>query len=56
MANPYYEAGNARAERVQDLFGDIASRYDLINDLQSLGLHRFWKRKLYPSGAIVDAG
>jgi len=46
MANSYYEAGKARAERVQDLFGDIASRYDLINDLQSLGLHRIWKRKL----------
>jgi demethylmenaquinone methyltransferase / 2-methoxy-6-polyprenyl-1,4-benzoquinol methylase len=46
MPNPYYETGTARAERVQDLFGDIAPRYDLINDLQSFGLHRVWKRKL----------
>ena len=27
-----------------DLFAAIAPRYDLINDLQSLGLHRRWKR------------
>ena len=44
--NPYYQSGEARADRVQDLFGEIAPRYDLINDLQSLGLHRAWKRKL----------
>jgi len=32
-----------RAEKVKELFSLIAHRYDLINDLQSLGLHRFWK-------------
>src|SRR5215212_521459 len=53
MGNSYYEAGKARAERVQDLFGDIASRYDLINDLQSLGLHRLWKRKLVRLAGIA---
>jgi demethylmenaquinone methyltransferase/2-methoxy-6-polyprenyl-1,4-benzoquinol methylase len=31
---------------VRDLFGRIAARYDLINDVQSLGLHRLWKRRL----------
>jgi demethylmenaquinone methyltransferase / 2-methoxy-6-polyprenyl-1,4-benzoquinol methylase len=31
---------------VQALFAAIAPRYDLINDLQSFGLHRFWKRRL----------
>jgi demethylmenaquinone methyltransferase/2-methoxy-6-polyprenyl-1,4-benzoquinol methylase len=31
---------------VQDLFTAIARRYDLINDLQSLGLHRRWKRRV----------
>ena len=44
--NPYYQSGEARAGRVQDLFGEIAPRYDLINDLQSFGLHRAWKRKV----------
>lgn len=46
MANEYYAQGEQRAEKVNDLFADIAPRYDLINDLQSFGLHRRWKRKL----------
>lgn len=31
---------------MRELFGAIAPRYDLINDLQSFGLHRLWKRRL----------
>jgi demethylmenaquinone methyltransferase/2-methoxy-6-polyprenyl-1,4-benzoquinol methylase len=31
---------------VNDLFATIASRYDLINDLQSFGMHRLWKRRV----------
>jgi demethylmenaquinone methyltransferase/2-methoxy-6-polyprenyl-1,4-benzoquinol methylase len=46
MANKYYAAGEQRADRVNDLFATIAPRYDLINDLQSFGLHRLWKRRL----------
>ncbi len=46
MANKFYAAGEKRAEKVNDLFATIAPRYDLINDLQSFGLHRYWKRKL----------
>jgi demethylmenaquinone methyltransferase / 2-methoxy-6-polyprenyl-1,4-benzoquinol methylase len=46
VTNKYYTAGSQRAQRVQDLFDFIAPRYDLINDLQSFGLHRLWKRRL----------
>lgn len=46
MGNQFYEPGERRAERVNDLFAAIAPRYDLINDLQSFGLHRWWKRRL----------
>jgi demethylmenaquinone methyltransferase / 2-methoxy-6-polyprenyl-1,4-benzoquinol methylase len=46
MAESFYATGEARAQRVNDLFATIAPRYDLINDLQSFGLHRFWKRRL----------
>jgi demethylmenaquinone methyltransferase/2-methoxy-6-polyprenyl-1,4-benzoquinol methylase len=46
MVNKFYQEGEARASKVQDLFGTIAPRYDLINDLQSFGLHRWWKRRL----------
>lgn len=44
MADSFYAAGSQRAPKVQDLFGRIAARYDLLNDLQSLGRHRYWKR------------
>ena len=29
-----------------DVFGRIANRYDLLCDLFSFGIHRFWKRKV----------
>jgi demethylmenaquinone methyltransferase/2-methoxy-6-polyprenyl-1,4-benzoquinol methylase len=47
VSNPYYDPGVGRAARVKDLFATIAPRYDLINDVQSFGLHRLWKRKLF---------
>ena len=46
MANKFYDAGEARAAKVNDLFATVARRYDLINDLQSFRLHRAWKRRL----------
>jgi demethylmenaquinone methyltransferase / 2-methoxy-6-polyprenyl-1,4-benzoquinol methylase len=46
MANKFYQPGAQRAARVRDLFASIAPRYDLINDLQSFGLHRYWKKRL----------
>ena len=32
-----------KAGRVAELFDRVADRYDLMNDLMSLGLHRAWK-------------
>src|SRR5687767_14272560 len=52
VVNEYYQHGERRAGRVQDLFGDIAPRYDLLNDLQSFGLHRAWKRKVVELAAV----
>jgi demethylmenaquinone methyltransferase/2-methoxy-6-polyprenyl-1,4-benzoquinol methylase len=46
MGNTFYEPGGQRAAKVKELFARIAPRYDLINDLQSFGLHRWWKRRL----------
>ena len=31
---------------MNQLFTAVARRYDLINDLQSFGLHRYWKRRV----------
>ena len=46
VANPFYVEGAQRGEKVHDLFARVAPRYDLINDLQSFGVHRAWKRRL----------
>ena len=37
-------AEGEKAERVADVFDRVAERYDLMNDLMSLGLHRYWKQ------------
>lgn len=34
-----------KAGRVRAVFDSVASRYDLMNDLMSLGIHRIWKRQ-----------
>ena len=33
-----------KAQRVRGVFDSVATRYDLMNDLMSLGVHRLWKR------------
>lgn len=33
-----------KAEKVAQIFHSVASRYDLMNDLMSFGIHRLWKR------------
>ena len=34
---------NDKARRVRGVFDSVASRYDVMNDLMSMGLHRAWK-------------
>lgn len=46
MSNAYFAPGDQRASQVTALFARIARRYDLLNDLQSFGLHRSWKRRV----------
>ena len=44
----------AKQDLVDDVFHKVADRYDLMNDLMSMGLHRVWKdifvAKLRPPG------
>jgi len=35
---------NEKAKRVAGVFTSVASKYDIMNDLMSAGLHRIWKR------------
>jgi demethylmenaquinone methyltransferase/2-methoxy-6-polyprenyl-1,4-benzoquinol methylase len=32
-----------KARRVEEVFDQVAERYDLMNDLMSFGMHRLWK-------------
>ena len=49
-----------KAGRVRGVFDSVAPRYDLMNDLMSLGLHRAWKAftvlaaDLRPGQAVLD--
>ena len=52
MANAFFKPGVERAARVHALFTRIAPRYDLMNDLQSFGLHRIWKRRVVELAAV----
>src|SRR5438309_7776047 len=44
--HPFWLQGRApgrQADAGNDVFHSVASRYDLMNDLMSMGLHRVWK-------------
>jgi len=49
-----------KASRVRGVFDSVASRYDLMNDLMSAGLHRAWKAytvmvaNVRPGMAVLD--
>jgi len=52
VSNVFYVPGEQRAAKVNDLFAAIARRYDLLNDLQSFGFHRRWKRRVIALAAV----
>jgi demethylmenaquinone methyltransferase/2-methoxy-6-polyprenyl-1,4-benzoquinol methylase len=37
-------ASTEKAARVHSVFASVAGKYDVMNDLMSLGVHRLWKR------------
>jgi len=49
-----------KADHVRDVFDSVASRYDIMNDLMSAGMHRLWKRHtidlaaVRPGHAVLD--
>jgi demethylmenaquinone methyltransferase/2-methoxy-6-polyprenyl-1,4-benzoquinol methylase len=49
-----------KVRRVGEVFHSVAQRYDLMNDLMSLGIHRLWKRHtiqralVRPGQSILD--
>ncbi len=43
-----------RQSRVNEIFDSVAGRYDLMNDLMSLGTHRLWKRIVSEETGLKD--
>ncbi len=49
-----------KTEKVREVFDSVVDRYDLMNDLMSFGLHRFWKfttielARIRPGQRILD--
>ncbi|MFO1349919.1 MAG: ubiquinone/menaquinone biosynthesis methyltransferase [Gammaproteobacteria bacterium] len=47
MAQSSLEQNSAEFEwKIDDVFGRIADRYDILSDLFSLGIHRIWKQRV----------
>lgn len=50
----------AKQEKVSAVFHSVANQYDLMNDLMSLGIHRWWKwltvefSRLKPGQTVLD--
>lgn len=49
-----------KTTRVRGVFDSVANRYDIMNDLMSLGMHRGWKRyavntaQIHPGQTVLD--
>jgi len=49
-----------KTEKVREVFDSVVNRYDLMNDLMSFGLHRFWKyttielARIRPGQRVLD--
>jgi demethylmenaquinone methyltransferase/2-methoxy-6-polyprenyl-1,4-benzoquinol methylase len=58
--SPAAETGEARAERVREMFDRIAGRYDALNRILTLGMDVGWRRKgvhalhLPPGSLVLD--
>ncbi len=51
-----------KTKLVQNVFSSVASKYDVMNDLMSLGMHRLWKKRfveimnIKKNDIILDVG
>ncbi len=51
-----------KSSLVREIFDDVAPRYDLMNDLMSMGIHRLWKASMLdwlrprPGMTLLDVG
>ena len=45
-----------KQKRVAGVFSSVAAKYDVMNDLMSMGIHRIWKRFVPASGCWTWRG
>ncbi len=45
-----------KAGRVKDVFSSVAQDYDIMNDIMSAGMHRFWKDDFIDGLRVEDMG
>jgi len=48
--------GNEKAQHIHRLFNSVAPRYDLMNDLMTLGLHRRWRAHAVKLAGTLEPG
>ena len=45
MITPYSNSSSGKKQQVEQMFNNIAPRYDLLNTLLSAGIHKRWRKK-----------
>ena len=51
---------NEKSDLVKGVYDSVASKYDLMNDVMSVGIHRLWKKgtvqmsNLKANGSVLD--
>ena len=43
-----------KASRVRGVFDSVASKYDVMNDLMSMGIHRLWKKQAIEMSGVRE--
>ncbi|MFN5214752.1 MAG: class I SAM-dependent methyltransferase, partial [Bacteroidota bacterium] len=43
---PYYDSDKNKKQQVAEMFDNRSLRYDFLNTLLSLGIHKYWQRCL----------
>jgi demethylmenaquinone methyltransferase/2-methoxy-6-polyprenyl-1,4-benzoquinol methylase len=60
QVTPYKDSGRQKKQQVEQMFDNIAPKYDFLNHFLSLGIDRIWRKKAirilsdYPSDQILD--
>src|SRR3990167_2477044 len=49
-------SSSQKTEKVTHVFKRVSSRYDLMNDVMSLGIHRLWKKTFIESLPLHEGG